>query len=62
MRIGFIRSKAVDYAVAASIHSGKPIKPEAFLPRQFRELPPPPDARTMEMRMAAQGITKNEND
>jgi hypothetical protein len=60
MRIGLIKSKAEDYAIAASIHSGKRIHANDFLPRQLRELPPPPDEREMEARSKRLGITKTE--
>jgi hypothetical protein len=39
MRIGQLRSKANDYAVAASIHTGKPVHSDVFLPRPLRSPP-----------------------
>jgi hypothetical protein len=60
MRIGRVKAKAIDYAVAASIQSGKPVSADAFLPRGLRTLPPPPTAEDMAARSASLGITKTE--
>lgn len=54
MRTGLLRSKANDYAVAASIHTGKPVHSDVFLPRPLRS--PPPEKSALHYQALAGGL------
>lgn len=54
MRAGLLRSKATDYAVAATIHTGKPVSADVFLPRPLRS--PPAEKSQLHYQALAGGL------
>jgi len=61
MKRGKLKAKASDYAVAATIQSGKAISPEVFLPHNLRPRKAEPTAIEYEARARSAGITKEAN-